>query len=236
MKLIHKISLSLILLAAGFIPESASAQSFNWGGTNTFGGSQSTYFDSAGTALTTGAGSAYTFDFGFFNTGFNPGSNDISLWSSNWNSLATDKLDDSLPWTFGGTALVNGTASNGKSGYLWIYDSGGFLGSNGGQAFLGTGSTWTLPTFGSIDPAPTFDFANMTSVLYGQADTTFFSGAAGGILAGGGTITTPMGDNAFEAQLGSVGTAPVPEPSGALLIGCVCIVTLLRRRRFTTLR
>jgi len=224
MKITHQISLLIALAFAALSTQEASAQSFNWGGTVTFSGSQQTYFDSGGTPLDS---TNYTFSVGYFNTGFAPTDTNIGSWNSNWNMLGSDMLDNSIPWTFGGTDFVLSSASNGQNAYMWVYDALGQTGSTGGQAFLGTGS-WALPTFGSILPADTFEFSNMTSVIYGRTDTNFGSGGAGGILTGGGTITSEKADNTFEAQLGTV---PVPEPSGALLISATGLALILRRRR-----
>lgn len=220
--------LSLGLVFGALLTQDAAAQTFNWGGTLSFTPTQDKYFDSSGMALS--SGSKYEFAVGYFQGGFSPTASNISDWHSNWVELGATPLSDGSPWTFGGIGNVVSAASNGQNAYLWIYDGFGELGLSGGQAFLGTGD-WILPTFGSITPAPTFDFANMNSVIFGQADTDYNPGMGldGGVLVGGGTFGSQKADNQFEAQLATI--SMVPEPSGALLLLTCGMVFQLRRHR-----
>lgn len=220
--------LSFGLLFGALLPQNAAAQTFNWGGTLSFTPTQDKYFDSTGAPLP--SGSKYEFAVGYFQGGFSPTASNISDWHSNWVELGATSLSDGSPWTFGGIGNVVSSASDGQNAYLWIYNGFGQLGLAGGDAFLGTGD-WILPTFGSITPAPTFDFANMNSVIFGQADTDYNPGMGfdGGVLVGGGTFGSQKADNQFEAQLGTISV--VPEPSGAFLILTCGMALLLRRRR-----
>lgn len=219
----------------------AFGQSYNWGGTYTVTGSQQTYFDSFGTALGTSTDpNAPVFSTGYFANGFTPTLSNIANWNANFVSLATGQLDPTIPWSFGGSADVASNASDGLHPYLFIYDTLGQTGSLGGQVFLGEWNNQTLPTYGSISPAPTFDFANMTNVIVGSVDTGFAGQTPGGVMSSTGSINgstlaviqSQQTSNNFEAQLANITTA-VPEPSSAVMIGFVGITLLLRRRRFS---
>ena len=229
MKKLLKLTLIALALAASFSAPKASAQgTIVWDGGNYFFPGfppDNGAFDILGDPVT----SSFTFNFGTFLNGFTPTASNITSWNTNWFSLDTDQLTGSLPDTIGGSVNPSNPITNGLYGFMWVYDALGFTGSEGGQAFLGTGTTsdWLLPST-LVDPplpANTVGFDNMTSVIYGRvdADTPAYFGV------GGGSVTNPLSTGAFDAQL-----AAVPEPSGALLIGCVGMLSLLRRRRLSS--
>lgn len=223
--------MATVFLLVGWVAPQASAQvesnQFFWGG-SVFAAPETAYFTSTGTAIPGGSGSGYKFDVGYFTAGFTPTAANIATWNTNWNSLstpATSFLIDVPDYSFGGENLVTSLASNGLSPYIFVYDANGFLGQAGGQAFLGTSTTWEMMPFGGTEMPRFYYIDEMDTVIFGSANTDYYG--AGNVLTGGGTLANSPA--LYEMQLG--GIAPVPEPSGALLIASVGIVSLLRRSR-----
>ncbi len=215
-------SLTIIAGLLAFLSGGLKAQTVDWGTSNT---GTNELFQSTGAA----AGSAMTWDLGYFTVGFTPSSANVTNWAANWNSISTatqappdmnlNVTNASVPASLAGTQA-----------YMFGYSSLTTLGTPGTEAFLATSTTWVLPSeFDQLNidiAANPFDVADTLDVIWGAVDRQI--GVTGGVVTGGGTLSVAKADEGFEIQ---TATWPVPEPSSVTLLATVLFSFLGRRHR-----
>jgi hypothetical protein len=243
-------SLAALLLA--FLPGSSSATTINWG---TYISPSSYLFDSTGANLN----DDYVFELGTFGS-FTPTQANMSTWLANWkvfdralapsgsgwNSAAgvvarsatateiitapTDLLYDSVS---SNASLPPFVFNQGEQAYIWVYND--TFGNLSPTPSYNAALNWALVTNGLGDGSPSDDW--LFPAPSGHVSTTLdwriedataspFGGLNDSQYAGDFSSTP----GAFVLQ---THTAPVPEPSSALLLACTGLGILLRRRRHT---
>lgn len=228
----HALLAGAVLFATSAALPNIQAQTINYG---------SSYLQTV-ELLTSNGGSqfagGFTWQLGYFDTGFTPNSTNYSLWADNWNSVAstTPGIDDNA--TPGDTSddwyFVTGSSPSpvpndavGKQAYVFAFNNLGLIGTASGEALLYSqgGVTFT----NELVPPTSFDIANSPSadddvfnVIWGRVNRNTDGSE---IVGSNGIFTFNPGAN-FEAQTGSF----VPEP-GSLLLGLAGVGLMLRRRR-----
>jgi hypothetical protein len=224
----------LIHLALGLIGLATTglSQTVNWG--SAFDAPNRFYL-SNGTNMAAG----FPFHLGYWNAGFTPSGANATLWAANWNDWglpSQSMLIDDFGF-FGVTAAKTSTDPLlvGKQLYIWAYNNTALMGMPGGEAFMATAPTWTMPGTG-IAPSVNYDLGDtspstVTSVIYGALDRDMLlpaNGITGG--AGVGVISNPRAANTFHVQ-SATWAAPVPEPGVTLALGLAATALTWRRRR-----
>ncbi len=219
-----------ILILIGLAAASPGrADTVNWG--SSFGG---VHVESDGDALL----ATFTFEIGTFGSTFIPDETNVDLWSANWKVLDAATYNDTLNIftdsfdlldhpTLPGQVVSNSpdadpvNFSQGEQVYIWVYNTD--TAAPGSEWVLITdndgagGDDWVIPDPDdqTIDPVQ-WRVSTATQVVFGGLND----------VSGPGERTG--GPPLFDLQTHTF----VPEPSGALLVGCGLGVLALRRRRF----
>jgi hypothetical protein len=208
------VGIALILLFVALSP--ARGQTVNWGNAASAG---VVNFDSDGSALD----ATYTYSFGVFTGGFDPGVGDPEDWFSNWVSLDSTTYNE-LAHFFSSTWLVTDNTYSGLQAYIWIYnqtvtvdETTEWLLITDGDGF--GGDDWAIPGVGDQTALPAeWRVSEAAAPVFGGLNDT----------QGPGAYTVDPGT--FELQTHSF-LNPVPEPSAALLLILAGGAGMLRRRR-----
>lgn len=221
----------------------ARATTINWGN---YLSSTSYLFDSTGSNLD----DTYYFELGSFGT-FIPNAANMGDWLTNWKVFDRAQAPLSEGWdsssgSLGHSAVleVDFTTSNaslsqsvtfaaGEQAYIWVYQD--TTGTPTPSPTLDPGFEWALVTNNSLDGEPADDWVfpspsgHVVSTLdwrIEDANATPFGGLNN--TQGPGDFTDTPGDYTLQTH---TLVAPVPEPSGSLLILTAGMLGLLRRRR-----
>lgn len=186
-----------------------------------------------------------TFNFllGSFEVGFDPLTNGLETWSSNWHTFDQAFYNETTQFFSSSANMGNDGFSDGVNAapsydfrnqrlYLWVFNSSYFnpLVPTTTESALFSGSTWVLPAEGSCgcgeDNLPLqFYVSNMTSAVIGNVDPDY-DGPGSPIDGPLGTFNRPIGAYDFQTHSFTV----VPEPSVSL-IGALSILGLVLRRK-----
>jgi len=187
---------------------SANAQTFVWGGNNSF--TESQFFTSQVNPIPAGD-DGMIWEVGVFRdpSGGNwiPTAENVHLWAEHWMALASDTMDKAVPYSFGGQGEVTSSFTNGLRIYFWARNSLNTLGAAAGETLLITGPTsgsdaWLAPHLGSMNPAPTWSTLSATAAVLGRLDTN--GSAAGGLVeSAAGFYQQLKSEGTFEAQTAS---------------------------------
>lgn len=220
------------------------ATTINWG---TYFSVSSYLYDSSGTPLT----DDFVFELGSFGTSFTPTVSNIGQWQSNWKvfdraSAPLGNGFDSATGTVAASAVLEtdfttdntslsqlNTFAEGEHAYIWVYKDS--FGNVSPSPSFAPGFQWALVTNNAGDGTAADDWlfpqpsGHVASTLEWRIEDATFSpfGGLNDSQYAGDFSSTP---GAFVLQ---THTAPVPEPSSALLLACTGLGILLRRRRHT---
>ena len=173
---------------------------------------------------TTPMDGSFSFQLGGFTTGFDPASQPLSLWQSNW--VVFDSAVSGDGWnptvgisnygslastvSAGGSLVTSSDTGNtftiGQQAYIWTYNS----------KSLASGSEWSLIT----NAAWTFPAADALAL-----PLDWYLSDPGTSAVGVGATSTDGGTFVSTLQ-----TQAVPEPGSALLIAVAGVLIRLRRR------
>jgi hypothetical protein len=230
-------------IAALLLQGGAEAATINWG---TYLTSSSLLYNSSGANLD----NSYVFELGTFGLTFTPTAANMNSWLANWKPF--DRAQAPIASGFNPTAGVVGSFATlevdyttseatlpqtnlfatGEQAYIWVYQS---TPGNPNPMPTLVASEWALVTNNATDgdalddwrmPAPgghlntSYDWRieDGTAVVFGGLNDT----------QGAGNFTnTPA---AFTLQTHAT-VAPVPEPTGTLLLASTGLLSLFRRRR-----
>ena len=208
------VGIALILLFVALSP--ARGQTVNWGNAANAG---VVNFDSDGGALD----ATYTYSFGVFTGGFDPGTENPEDWFANWVSLDSATYNEPAHF-FSSTWLVTDDTYSGLQAYIWIYNQTVTV-DDATEWLLITdadglgGDDWMVPGVGDQTALPVeWRVSEATAPEFGGLNDTQGAGAYS---------VDPVN---FELQTHSFPN-PVPEPSTALLLMLAGGAGILRRRR-----
>jgi PEP-CTERM motif len=193
---------------------------------------------------TTPVDDSFTFLLGSFEVGYDPLSEAVETWSSNWHTFDQAYYNESTQY-FSSTAnlLEDGTSDGvnadptfdfrSKRLYLWVYNSATFDPNTPttNELALFTGDSWVLPAVANCgcgeDNLPLeFYPSNTTSAVIGNVDPDY-TGIGSPIVGPLGEYTPPTGAYDFQTHSFIV----VPEPSVSLLGALGVLGFVLRRKR-----
>ena len=193
------------------------------------GGNGDLYYTSSGVLLD----DTFSFELGTFANGFTPDASNLDQWRSNWKLF--DKAVAGDGWNSGAgflsssaTLNANGTStssyaslgttfSQNEQAYVWIYNNLDV--HEGSEWALVTGTTPGIDSNWQM-PAPSDQTTGDLQWRFDNADTRVLGGLND--IRGPGTYTNEP--PAYQLQ-----TSAIPEPSSALLLTSLALLT--RRRR-----
>jgi hypothetical protein len=231
----HAIRSLMALLAMACMISHAQARTVFWGGPT-----GAVLYQSDGV---TPVDSSFTFQLGSFEVGFDPTTQSVENWASNWRVFDQAAYNDSTQF-FQSTALMNEFGqSNGVNAntsfdfrsqrlYLWVYDSNVFNPQTPtNEMALFTGDSWVLPSTGNPccggDSLPLQLYVeNMTAAITGNVDPDF-DGNGVPIVGSIGSSTQP--GTVYDFQTHSI--TAIPEPSLGVLSMLGFVAMILRRKR-----
>jgi hypothetical protein len=232
MKALHILRLLAVSAIIGAGSHSAQALTINWG---------SAYFDQLYSSNGSALDSSYTFQLGTFAGGFNPATNPLSTWQTNWRAFDSATAANG-GWTPGISTVIAAEEllSTGLSGNTALAGTYNFSGQ---QAFVfvsnAAGTERALITNGLGDGDASDDWIFTTGADQTSFDLTWTFPAATQVIYGGlngfqgpGGFTatppnTPGNANGWTLQTHTT----VPEPSSALLVSLLGLIATVRRRR-----
>jgi hypothetical protein len=178
---------------------------------------------------------AFKFEFGTFDAGFTPTTNNITDWMANWKPFARAEAPSINGWNSSisyfnksGILQLSGQSDQGLSAdvfaagelaYLWVYNV--FSITDGGQWALATNDSsdgnaandWLLPSPSEALPWE-YPLSNALNPVWGGLHN----------VQGGGNFTAPLA--AFTLQ-----THAVPEPGSVLLVMLAGVAWRIKRAR-----
>lgn len=178
---------------------------------------------------------AFKFEFGTFETGFNPTTSNITDWTANWKPFARAEAPSINGWNSSisyfnksGVLLGSGlsdqglsldTFTGGELAYLWVYNVFG----------ISPGGEWALVTNDSSDGNAANDWllpSPSEALPFEYPLSSALNPVWGGLhnVQGGGDFTAPLA--AFTLQ-----THAVPEPGSVMLILLAGIAWRVKRAR-----
>lgn len=188
--------------------------------------------------------SSFTFLLGSFNDSFDPLSNGLETWATNFRTFDQAYYNDTTNFFSSSANMLDTGLSDGvnadptfdfreKRLYLWVFNSNYFnpLEPTTTESALFTGNTWVLPPEGNCgcgeDNLPLeFYVSNMTNAIIGNVDPDY-DGSNPPIVGPLGSYTAPVGAYDFQTHSFTV----VPEPSVTLLGTLSLLGLVLRRKR-----
>lgn len=186
---------------------------------------------------------SFSFLLGSFEDGFNPLTNSLNTWESNFHIFDQTTYNETTQFFSSSANMLDTGLSDGvnadptfdfrsKRLYLWVFNSSYFnpLEPTTTESALFTGDTWVLPAEGSCgcgeDNLPlNFYVSNMTEAIIGNVDPDY-DGSGTPIIGPLGSATPPAGVYDFQTHSFTM----VPEPSVSLL-GVLGVIGLALRRK-----
>lgn len=198
------LTLGLMLIT----PNEGHSQTINWG--NPTPGFQN--YQSDGTSNWS---AGFNFDFGVFQSPFDPALNPPNLWAAEWITLDTATYNAGAG-VFADSWIPQNNDYLGQQGYIFVYNN--MTADETTEWFLVSNPAWVIPASGQGQSGMKLDWivSQASSVLYGQTSTETGDGEQGGPPPGG-----------FSLQSFTF----VPEPSTTLLFGGLLSLICFRRSR-----